>query len=81
MTIVSMPETTMHEDRGMKPANDDVGLTSQVLPVDSEAITAPVEAAADQEFRLRVLSPDSRHVAASGHGIMNVRHTPGQPTR
>ena len=74
-----MPEAAVHKDNCMKPAEYDVGLAGQILPVDPEAKTLPVKATPNEKFRLRVPSPDSRHVTASRRGIMDVRHTPGQP--
>ena len=73
-----MPETTVYEDNCVKPAENNVRLASQIFSVDHEAITSPVQCTPDQKFRLRVRSPDSCHIAASGCGIMNIRHIPAQ---
>jgi hypothetical protein len=78
VTIMPMPEATVHKDDRVKPAEDDVGLASKVFSSDPEAITQFVQTAPYQKFRLCVLSPDCRHITAPGHGIVNVRHTLGQ---
>lgn len=63
--FVPVPETAVNEDNCAVFGQYDVRFARQSLDVFPEAVSGTVQHGADKNFRLRVFSPDSRHVPAS----------------
>lgn len=63
--FVPVPETAVDKDHCFVFRQDDVRLAGQFLDVFPEAVARAVQHRADKNFRLRVFSPDSRHVPAA----------------
>ena len=58
---MAMPETAMHKHDLLPRREHDVGAARQIATMEPEAISEPVQRAAQGEFRLRVLLADLRH--------------------
>ena len=71
-TLVTMPETTVHEDRCVIFGQDYIWPTRKVLAMQAETIPATMEQLPEKDFGLRIGTPDTRHHLASfgsGHYI------------
>lgn len=59
---MSMPEAAVNEDDHPRRRENQVGLAGQLRIMESETKSMGVQAAADHKFRLRVHSPNPRHI-------------------
>lgn len=75
VTAVSMPETAMDEQHGVPLGEHHVGLSGKGS-VNSETKASRVKGLAEEDFRLRVLSPDAGHHPASYFRRNDVSHLP-----
>jgi hypothetical protein len=60
-TRVSMPKTTMNENRSRKPWQDDIGPSRKVSAVQAKPETHLMQTSADCYLRLCVPRPHARH--------------------
>jgi hypothetical protein len=60
-----MPKAAVHEDNLAAAEKYDVRPTRQILPVQPESVSEPVNQAAEGELRPRVFAPDAPHVGAA----------------
>jgi hypothetical protein len=56
-----MPEAPMHENNGLEPLQDKVWASRQVTAVEAKSEASGVKTMADQDFRFRVLAPNTGH--------------------
>jgi hypothetical protein len=56
-----MPEATVNEDRFLAARKDNVGIAGKITAVKTEAKAKCMQKLADEQFRLCVDLPDSRH--------------------
>lgn len=68
-----MPEAAMDKDYGFARREDDVRTPRQQLRMQGIAKTPLVQRFAQQQLRLGVLAPDTRHHPAAGSRIHYVR--------
>ncbi len=73
-SLVAMPEAAVDEEDGLVFGKNDVGFTRDVLHMKTESETFCRKCLPDNEFGLRVLTPDSRHHFASFLFGKNIRH-------
>ena len=71
---VGVPETTMNEHGDSTPRQNDVGMSRQVLSVQTEAETCREEGLADDDFRLCIPPSNAGHHPASRGRIHDVGH-------
>lgn len=71
---VGVPETTMNKHDDSTPRQNDVGMSGQVLPVQTEAETCCKEGLADDDFRLCVPPSDAGHHPASRRRVDDIGH-------
>lgn len=70
--IVAVPKAPVDEDYRTVFCEDEIGLTWQIRLVKPEPKTLCMQPTPDQYFRLGILRPDRRHVAASGRAVVDV---------
>ena len=71
---VSMPEASMYEHDAAMSRQDDIRVAGQVLAMQSEAISHPMNHRADHALRGRVLASDAAHNPASFLDGERIRH-------
>jgi hypothetical protein len=74
ITVVAMPETSMGKQNRMAPRKHHVGLARERAVVKPEAKTCPVQTAAQQQFGLRIRTPDASHHAAADFRGYDINH-------
>lgn len=70
---MTMEEASPHINQSAISAQDYVWCPRERLIMKAKAKAAGMKPAADQKFWLRVLAANSRHIAAAGSLIVNVR--------
>lgn len=80
ITVVPMPETSMHEDGDTVFGKDNVRLTRKVPDMQAKAEAARKKQLPQYNFRLCVLTPDRTHIPAAALRCMNVDHPVRLPT-
>lgn len=60
--FMPVPEAAVDEDNGFIFGQNNIRFTGQGADVFAEAISGAVQHGADEDFRFRILSPDSRHI-------------------
>ena len=70
---MTMEEASPHINQGAISAQDYVWCSRECLNMKAKAKAAGMKPAADKKFWLRVLAANSRHIAAAGSLIVNVR--------
>ena len=70
-----VPEATVNKNDRPVFLQYQIGLTGQALIVQPVTVATSEQTLAHHNFRLRVFSADSRHIAAAGSWSMNIWHT------
>jgi hypothetical protein len=63
--IMAMPEAAIHKNHFAARGKNEIRISRQVFPMESEAIAEPVNETADGNLRTRVAAFDSTHNAAA----------------
>jgi len=71
---MAMPEAPMNEHDLSPRREHDVGAARQIATMEPEAISKPMQGAAQGEFRLRVLLADPRHYVRAAFRSYVVSH-------
>ena len=71
---MGMPETSVNHDHGFSGSEYKIRLSGQHGVVQAVSIPAPVKSTSQNNLGLSVLALDTRHHAATGVGVYNVRH-------
>ena len=69
-----MPKATMHEYYRMEARENDIRFARQVADMKAKPETLTVQQAADQDFGLRVATPNAGHHPATGSSIDYISH-------
>jgi hypothetical protein len=71
---MSVPETPMHEHDSSVFRKNDIGLSGQIGPMQSESVTQSMKRRTDDLFGLRIPIADTRHIPASVLSADTIRH-------
>lgn len=73
-TLVSVPETAMHENCGSIFREDDVGFAGEIASMKSKPEPGPVQGATNDQLWLRIFCTDARHQLRSRLGGHRIGH-------